>query len=151
MRYLFFIAVIFGLILEGVLSQDPNQKYVLDECGKQVSVKGKKERRAIEVTPGKALVIKLRASPGSGYAWIVDGDYPDVIDAEWKTYFETENTNNEDSKVGQNECQVLEFTAKKSGKGKLVLTYRRPWEKPDDYLRRIEVTVVVTGERSGVR
>jgi inhibitor of cysteine peptidase len=78
----------------------------------------------VDLTSGGTLIVKLKANPSTGYAWVVSGD-ASPLRLEKTTYVK----NSQSAKVvGAPGMQVLRFGAHASGMANLTVIYRRSWE-----------------------
>lgn len=79
----------------------------------------------VALAPGDILIVKLEASPGTGYGWeIIDLDTT-VLSPLGEPTLESA----EKGGPGAMEQQVFRLQAKKAGSTLLKLDYVRPWEK----------------------
>jgi inhibitor of cysteine peptidase len=91
----------------------------------------------VKLAPGDALIITLKSNPTTGYSWnVVDIDFS--ILKPGKTEFRPIS-----NLLGAPGKEILYFTALSDGEIKLVLGYRRPWEKGVKPLNTFYVIVKV--------
>jgi predicted secreted protein len=110
--------------------------------GEELTLTEKDGGRRIETTVGSVLTLKLPATPGSGYSWVID-----QLDAQrtkelGPSAFEP-ISRKPGTSMGGPALQVFRFEAREVGRSKLVLHYRRPWEKTVPPLKTFTVELDV--------
>lgn len=101
--------------------------------GEQLTLTESDDGRTVETTVGSVLTIRLPSAPGSGYSWLVE--HIDKRRAKELGSSEFEPTGKRERALGGPAHQVFRFAARQAGRSKLVLHYRRPWEKKVPPLR----------------
>ena len=96
------------------------------------------QSRMIKVRKGEVFKVILKANHSTGYSWqwenktdtsIVDSVYMDYVLSDKVT-------------TGAGGNEIWEFRAKKKGQQKLIMIYKRPWEK-DGVIEKKEILVEV--------
>jgi inhibitor of cysteine peptidase len=94
---------------------------------KAITLTAADDGRRIETTVGAVLTLRLPARPGSGYSWLVERiDERRTKELGSSTF---ERAGEPGRAMGGPAFQVFRFEARAAGRSKLVLHYRRPWEK----------------------
>lgn len=99
--------------------------------------------KVIELATGRLLKLRLPTRPSTGFVWEVtqmDGSLLEELDGETEPPL--------DAVVGE-ATHVRRFIPAGTGRARLELVYRRPWEKSASPLRRFSVEVVVAGPFDG--
>lgn len=78
---------------------------------------------------GQALVLRLAATPGTGYGWEVVEIDPPLLRRAPGARGEPEYVCPDPPRPGGSCTQILRFVGERPGAATLQLAYRRPWEK----------------------
>lgn len=97
----------------------------------------------VQVTPGCILILKLEAIPGTGYAWQMVRNAPELLKPLGESFFEPIVEDTGEEKLGAPENQVFRFMAQRSGTTSLELHYIREWEKEVAPLKTFRITVQI--------
>ena len=82
----------------------------------------------IKMDVGSVLEIKLNATPGSGYQWLLK-DSTQLLQQIGADTLKFEKPESEEPKPGQPGKQILHFKAMKKGEEMIHFIYKRIWEK----------------------
>jgi inhibitor of cysteine peptidase len=93
--------------------------------------------RSVDLAVGQHLLIRLPATPSTGYAWELTNDLGEALAYDGSTIEAGEKM------PGAPAHQQLSFTARAPGATTIALAYRRPWEKDVAALRTFSVRVRV--------
>ncbi|MCM2407616.1 MULTISPECIES: protease inhibitor I42 family protein [Anabaena] len=85
------------------------------------------------------LIVKLLATPGTGYSWQMIKNDPDKLKPLGDSVLEPLT----DQAPGASENQVFRFSAQSSGSTVLELHYLRPWEKNIPPLKTYQINVQI--------
>jgi len=114
---------------------------VLQEMN-QTIIHENENRNQIQIGQGAELVIKLPASPGTGYSWKVSQEQPNILNLMGKPAFVPLDEEKKDV-IGAPAYQVFRFKAHSKGTVHLELIYKRQWEqktKPEKVFSIIVIT-----------
>jgi inhibitor of cysteine peptidase len=89
------------------------------------------------------LTLKLEAIPGTGYAWHVVQNNPDLMKPLGKSIFEPIVEDTKKEMLGSPKHQVFRFRAQGSGTNILELHYKRKWEKNVKPQKKFSITVLI--------
>ena len=89
-----------------------------------VTVTERDNNAEVRLQVGDELIVRLEATPGTGYSWSVTGE-EDVLKLSGTPTFESSGKFG----LGRAEQQVFTFRVQAAGVRTLQLEYRRPWEK----------------------
>ena len=86
----------------------------------------------MKVKQGEVFKIVLKANHSTGYSWHWESKSSEsIIDSVYVDYILSNKTI-----VGGGGNEIWEFKAKKKGSQKLIMRYKRPWEKEGDHENR---------------
>jgi inhibitor of cysteine peptidase len=105
----------------------------------EVTVTDQDDRDKITLASGQTLVVRLKASLGTGFSWQVVANDARILEQARPPMIEPP----ERTEPGAVERQVFRFTAQTRGSAVLELHYFRPWEKGVEPARKYRVTVTV--------
>jgi predicted secreted protein len=97
----------------------------------------------LHMAPGGILTLKLEAIPGTGYAWHIVQNFPDLFQPLGESVFEPMAGDTKKETLGAPEYQVFRFKAKRGGTNILELHYIRVWEKKIAPLKTFSITVEI--------
>jgi inhibitor of cysteine peptidase len=97
----------------------------------------------LQMAPGGILILKLEAIPGTGYAWQVVRNNPNLLKLLGESVFEPIVGDTKKEILGAPEYQVFRFKAQRSGTNILELSYKREWEKEVAPLKTFRITVQI--------
>jgi predicted secreted protein len=106
-----------------------------------VVVTDKEKDGKVTVAKGGTLQVKLKFTSGTGFTWVVGEVDKKVLEEKGKP--KTEGIKGEKPRPGGPRVQVFTFTAKSAGETKLVMYYKRPFEKKKEPAKKFTVTVTV--------
>lgn len=102
-------------------------------CKRTGEVKQAGERVFLaSLAQGERLTVALPANKSTGFSWQVVGEYPEAgLAFEEKTYRQSAKAavRRKLGETGVGGEELLTFLAKNPGRARLVLEYRRPWER----------------------
>ncbi len=100
----------------------------------------KKEKQTVKITAAEKSTFKLRiqSNISTGFRWYV-ASRNKYIEAAGKPAVESEKKGT----PGKPEHQIFSFKALKKGSGKIVLQYRRSWEKKEKPAKTLTVMVKI--------
>lgn len=104
-----------------------------------VTVTDEDDGREVSIVKGGTLILRLEASPGTGYSWQVVENNPEYLKAQGESVFEPR----EGERPGDTEQQVFRFTALASGSSVLKLHYARVWEKGKAPMKTYSIKVQI--------
>lgn len=107
---------------------------------KMHTIVSKNEKQTETVTAAVKSTFKLRiqSNISTGYRWVV-ASRNKLIESAGKPAIESEKK----GMPGRPEYQIFTFKALKNGDGKIVLQYKRVWEKKEKIMRTITVAVKI--------
>jgi inhibitor of cysteine peptidase len=111
-----------------------------DKEKKAVVVTAKQDGKTVTVAKGGTLQVKLEMRAGTGFIWVVEKVDKKVLEQKGK--YTTEKIKGA-RPIGGPRLQVYTFTGKGTGETKLVLFYKRPFEKDKEPAKKFTVTVKV--------
>ena len=85
------------------------------------------EGRAVTLSPGDELIVRLAANRTTGYRWQLADDPAPVLASEAEVTYEPLEAG--DGRVGAGGNDVWRFRAAQPGEAELVFEYWRPWER----------------------
>jgi C1A family cysteine protease/predicted secreted protein len=137
-------ALLLGLTLASrALAAPPQQEPPADE----IVVTADDHGREIELGEGQLLVVRLQASPSTGYSWQVSepGIEP-ILQQAGAAEFQPES-----ELLGAPGIQILRFEGVRDGDSTLMLEYRRPWEAEAEPAGTFSLQVRAQGPFHGLR
>jgi len=108
-----------------------------------LTITEKDENSKVKIELGRILTLKLEAIPGTGYAWHVVQNNPDLLKSLGKSMFEPIDDDTKKEMLGSKERQVFRFRAQSRGSNILELHYIRQWEKKVKPLKKFSITVLI--------
>lgn len=96
------------------------------------------QNRIIKVRQGEVFKVILKANHSTGYSWQWDNKSAEsIVDSVYMDYVLSDK-----AITGAGGNEIWEFKAKKKGEQKLIMLYKRPWEK-DGVAEKREVLIKV--------
>jgi len=95
--------------------------------------------RKVKIAPGGVLTLRLEAVPGTGYAWQIVQNYPNLLKPLGKSTFEGTGK----GMPGTAEYQIFHFKALARGCNILKLQYVREWEKDVAPMNSYSLTIQI--------
>lgn len=90
------------------------------------------QSRIMKVRQGEVFKVILKSNHSTGYSWQWDNKSNEsIIDSVYMDYVLSDK-----AMIGGGGNEIWEFKAKKKGKQKLIMHYKRPWEKDGTYDKR---------------
>lgn len=89
---------------------------------------------------GDILTLSLSANPTTGYAWQVV-QIPAQLNITGEAAYHPDS-----SMIGSGGTTIYRFGIIATGKGKLSLVYKRPWEKNQAPVKNCDITIVVSAQ-----
>jgi inhibitor of cysteine peptidase len=97
--------------------------------------------KTVDAVAGKTVLIKLTGNPTTGYSWVVAKvDGPGVQQVGGVAYKTGGGPG-----VGEGGTFLATFSVAAKGQAKIILEYRRPWEKDKPPAKTFAVTIQVKG------
>jgi inhibitor of cysteine peptidase len=109
-----------------------------DASGAAVTLTAADQGRAISVSSGDEIAIRLASNPTTGYEWAVA-----ALDEQRITYLASNYEAPGNGMVGQGGTQELRFRATGAGESTLTLKYWRSWEGDASIVEQYSVTIRV--------
>ncbi|QDU32128.1 Chagasin family peptidase inhibitor I42 [Poriferisphaera corsica] len=94
-----------------------------------VRITEKDDGKTVTVWEGDEVVVELESNRTTGYMWMLPRGWSGDGVLEQEGLGEYEKDEREEGMVGTGGESVWRFKAKKSGEVRLVIDYRRPWER----------------------
>jgi predicted secreted protein len=111
---------------------------VILETGSEVSLTEEDAGKQVEIRAGDVLVVRLEASPSTGYLWEIETLDENALMQVGSEFVQQSNL------LGAPGERIMRFYPLKAGDSTLSLVYRRPWRELDPF-RFFSVEVQVTG------
>lgn len=96
------------------------------------------QSKLMKVKQGEVFKVVLKANHSTGYSWHWSSNSNEsIVDSVYVDYILSDK-----AIVGGGGHEIWEFKAKKKGSQKLIMTYKRPWEKEENLeIREILIEV----------
>lgn len=97
----------------------------------------------IKVIKGSEIQIILDSNPTTGFSWQIIAFDSSVIHLQSEEMLAKEKNAEDEIRVGTPGKQLFRFKALQNGKTKLLLDYRRPWEKTAPAANQFSIEITV--------
>jgi predicted secreted protein len=119
----------------------PAAHSIMQDAPDNIIITEKNNGGKLQIAPGCILILKLEAIPGTGYAWQMVQNNPDLLKSLGESVFEPIVGDTKQEILGGPEYQVFRFKARKSGTDILELHYKREWGKEVVPVKTFRITV----------
>jgi predicted secreted protein len=109
----------------------------------QLNFTEKDNNKQFKIKTGCIIQVKLKAAPGTGYAWRVVRNNPKILFPLKVEDPEIDKSASEEKKLGAEEFQKFRFKCLQSGINLLELHYDRRWEKEAKPEKKFTVNFIV--------
>jgi predicted secreted protein len=132
------VLVLVGALIGGLTNLLPERAFA-GEDAKVVSLSAKDNGKAVELTKGHKLELRLPIQGGTGYLWGIEENDRKVLLPVEKPAIERPKK----AIPGAQQMMLFRFEAKEPGTSELELHYRRPFEKDKKAAKTFKAKVTV--------